>query len=874
MSTVVLEKQQVPKNEGENTDFEQLVNRPKYNGELMTGQTNIPDLAPAITEEETARKAADSAIEEKLNTEILERTNNVSTLTGRIDNLDTSLAQEIEARESGDATNHNDIVTEANTRSANDTNIEAKINSEIEAREQADATLQAGIKANADKLVLLNTAIDDESASRISGDDTLQDTINFEAEERQAADAGLAEDIADLQSQITSEVANRTAADTHIVDDIIGAVEDRVTAIEGLDAKLTATSVIKDITYSEDASNITITEHKINLGSETETTETETLPVASSTAAGIINAATYNSITNSQEQLDALLGGAIAVSNLPANPSQALLTSTWKTQTGKTELINRASIYDKANGLIHTYYTNTGTWEDSPAGARVDVYQFTNDAAGIIKGSTADGQVFAESDGTGSVNGWDARGTRLTNVESAASANATAISGLQTTVSGKANKSYVDTELGKKQNTLTAGTNITISGNTISSKDTVYTLPTASATTLGGIKVGNNLTIENGILSANNQSITVDSALSSTSTNPVQNKVINSALAGKAESSSIPTKTSQLTNDSNFAVDTNYVHTDNNYTSTEKTKLSGIASGAEVNVQSDWNTTDTNADSYIKNKPALKTVATTGSYTDLTNKPTIPAAQVNSDWNATSGKAQILNKPTIPDVSGKLDKITSGSTDKVYAHNGTTQKEVTYTASATASTIAYRDTNGNVSVATPTADAHAATKKYVDNKKADLDWSTLVAPTAETVTTGMGATYTKFNKCQNSIRSVFAGHGFDFSGRLDLGGSSGAATINKTAVPGLSGTYGFKTNCQVPITPSAAMKFSSAGFSWRYTPGSDPGARLMSHNIFENFAVGTDGYIYLSADTSSSVSIGSWERMHFIFPGGVRMVDK
>jgi hypothetical protein len=33
---------------------------------------------------------------------------------------------------------------------------------------------------------------------------------------------------------------------------------------------------------------------------------------------------------------------------------------------------------------------------------------------------------------------------------------------------------------------------------------------------------------------------------------------------------------------------------------------------------------------------------------EILNKPTIPAAQVNADWNATSGVAQILNKPTIP----------------------------------------------------------------------------------------------------------------------------------------------------------------------------------------------------------------------------------
>lgn len=47
-------------------------------------------------------------------------------------------------------------------------------------------------------------------------------------------------------------------------------------------------------------------------------------------------------------------------------------------------------------------------------------------------------------------------------------------------------------------------------------------------------------------------------------------------------------------------------------------------------IQSDWNQTNTSEVDYIK------------------NKPTIPAAQVNSDWNASSGVAQILNKPTIP----------------------------------------------------------------------------------------------------------------------------------------------------------------------------------------------------------------------------------
>lgn len=68
---------------------------------------------------------------------------------------------------------------------------------------------------------------------------------------------------------------------------------------------------------------------------------------------------------------------------------------------------------------------------------------------------------------------------------------------------------------------------------------------------------------------------------------------------------SIPTATSDLTNDSNYVSDSDYVHTDNNYTSAEKSKLSGIASGAEVNVQSNWNETDSTADAYIANKPDI-----------------------------------------------------------------------------------------------------------------------------------------------------------------------------------------------------------------------------------------------------------------------------
>lgn len=50
---------------------------------------------------------------------------------------------------------------------------------------------------------------------------------------------------------------------------------------------------------------------------------------------------------------------------------------------------------------------------------------------------------------------------------------------------------------------------------------------------------------------------------------------------------------------------------------------------------------------------ALAAVATSGSYADLADKPSIPAAQVNADWDAVSGVAEVLNKPTLGTASAQ-----------------------------------------------------------------------------------------------------------------------------------------------------------------------------------------------------------------------------
>lgn len=67
--------------------------------------------------------------------------------------------------------------------------------------------------------------------------------------------------------------------------------------------------------------------------------------------------------------------------------------------------------------------------------------------------------------------------------------------------------------------------------------------------------------------------------------------------------------TSSLVIDSSHKLSADLIQDGENnkaYTATEKSKLSEIESGAEVNVQSNWNESDSNSDAFIQNKPAIE----------------------------------------------------------------------------------------------------------------------------------------------------------------------------------------------------------------------------------------------------------------------------
>ena len=120
-----------------------------------------------------------------------------------------------------------------------------------------------------------------------------------------------------------------------------------------------------------------------------------------------------------------------------------------------------------------------------------------------------------------------------------------------------------------------------------------YTLPTASTTTKGGIKI-------------DGSTITISGSTISVGTIPY---------SSITDTPTIPTTLSQLTNNTGFI----------------------------TNVSLTW--------SNVSGKPNFATVATSGNYTDLTNKPTLFSGSYTD----------LTNKPTIPTVPTTVSSFTNDS---------------------------------------------------------------------------------------------------------------------------------------------------------------------------------------------------------------------
>lgn len=220
-------------------------------------------------------------------------------------------------------------------------------------------------------------------------------------------------DISTLQQNLATEISSREEAD----DNLQQGITLNQNGINSLGAGL---NILKDVevqfntTVSSNASTVTINKITGALGDEAvPPVRAMPLPVASETAAGVMNPATFKAVQDNSTNINSILGGAVALEGLPAEPTQEALTNAWQTATEQTQLINRASIMDITNQKMWYYYTNVSEWYSVNNIPEVTVATATNDSLGIVKGGDT---VFVEPDGSLTVVGLDEIKSNIANL--------------------------------------------------------------------------------------------------------------------------------------------------------------------------------------------------------------------------------------------------------------------------------------------------------------------------------------------------------------------------------------------------------------------------------------------------------------------------
>lgn len=313
-----------------------------------------------------------------------------------------------------------------------------------------------------------------------------------------------------------------------------------------------------------------------------------------------------------------------------------------------------------------------------------------------------------------------------------------------------------------------SGNTITLRGSdgstfNVTDSNTVYGNATASA---AGLMSAADKAKLDGVAAGSNH-VTVDAELSTTSTNPVQNKVIKSALDGKSN--------------------TGHTHDDRYYTETEiNTKLNGKSNTGHKHVKAD-----------ITDFPTSMPASDVYSWAKQSSKPSYTISEVSGNLAASriSGTISAANLPSYVDdvleyaslskfpTTGESGKIyTALDTNKIYRWSGSAYVIISETIAlgTTHSSAGYGDEsraayNHSTSIGNP----HKTTKAdlglgSVENKSSATIRGEL---TSANVTTALGYTPPKTDTNTHYTTHIVAGAK---SGTVNAATTNGNTHINVT----------------------------------------------------------------------------------------------
>ena len=285
-----------------------------------------------------------------------------------------------------------------------------------------------------------------------------------------------------------------------------------------------------------------------------------------------------------------------------------------------------------------------------------------------------------------------------------------------------------------------------------------------------------------------------------------------------------------------------FCYDDNNNTYAPITNYTGtdfyFSTGLVNNISASY-TLDNN-DSWDGGTTTLATVATSGSYNDLSNKPTIPAAQVQANWNETdtNSMAYIQNKPNIPSgvvVDQTYDGTSANAQSGVamagelanYTKTANLPLTPYYATSTTAADVATKEVSipaitslqtGQIICVKPTITSTVATSKIKLNNftayNMRYNGANITTSTDSVVWNENWVSWFVFD----GTYWQFAGHGYDnntnttYSAMSVSEGTTGTATSARTLSAAnlkdiIQGTKltGLDTNYYTPITASDSI---------------------------------------------------------------------
>lgn len=347
--------------------------------------------------------------------------------------------------------------------------------------------------------------------------------------------------------------------------------------------------------------------------------------------------------------------------------------------------------------------------------------------------------------------------------------------------------------------------------------DTIYTLPEATTSALGGVKVGTNISVSSGTVSVANASTSTKGVVKlSSATNSTSTSLAATASAVKAAYDLANGKQSPATTLSGYGITDAYTKAE------VDNKVAGLVDSAPealntlnelaaaLGNDANFSTTVSNLIGQKADASALAKVATSGSYNDLSNKPTIPSSLPANGGNAATvgGFTVGTNVPadakftdtvyTLPNATAStLGGVIVGT--NISVSNGT----ISVANGSTSAKGVVQLTNSTSSTSTTTAATPAAVKSAYDLANGKQSPATTLS--------GYGITdaYTK-----TEVDTAVNGAKYTLpTASSTLGGVKTTSTVTSTsgltACPIISGVPYYKNTTYSAATTSANGLMSS-----------------------------------------------------------------